>query len=252
MTDDGPQPKPASKLVGYLASMVIPLCVFGACLAVDLSASSRPADAGRTAHLALMAAVLQILVILAVAPWWSARLSGERAFGALIAALRVAAMTVSTTVLLLLLSWLQTQSAPLEFLKAQTVVLGVGLFVVGFSGVLRFVFRGATGAAVFTTLAGFLLTASPFWGNVLIQGAGESWKPWAIGFVVKATPISACASAVRYDLFREGEGMMYKLSAVSDYRYRLPAWWSYALIAGAAGILLIELASFIRTRQAAK
>ena len=232
-----------------LASLIIPIAIFCACLAIDLNTSTRlTSDIGRSSLLALAAAFMQLLVILTVVPWWSATLIGESSFGALLAAMRVTAMVVSTAFVIVLLTYLQAQGAVVEVLKVQAVVLGVGVFVVGAAASLRFLFRSVPGAAVFSTLAGVLLAATPFWGNILIQWANEAWKPWAIGFVVKATPLSACSSAVGYDLFRGKT--LYVLSAVSDYRYDLPTWWLYALIAGAAGILLMELAAFLRRRSA--
>jgi len=235
----------------WLAALWVPLAVFVVCLAVDLSASDRlTSDVGRGALLCLMAAVLQILFILSVAPWWGASLPARTAFGAVIAAGRLLAMTVSVTLLMLLLMLLQDHVTVAAPLKVQAVVLGTGMLVTGVAAALGMWFGRTAPAAWLTTFAGGVLFASPFWGNLLVQWTDGAAKPWAIGFVVKATPLSACASAVGYDLFR-GQ-MLYVLSAVSDHRHALPAWWAYALVTGAVGIALVALATTARRRPRAE
>ncbi|KPK98472.1 MAG: hypothetical protein AMK75_06950 [Planctomycetes bacterium SM23_65] len=222
----------------WLAVLVIPVAIALACFAIDLNASERlTSDIGRGPLLCLAAGVLELLVILSAVPWWSASLLERAAFGALIAACRVAAMTVAVTVLLFLLMFLQVRSTFVVALKVQVVVLCVGLLVTGVAGILRLLFRSTTAAALVTMLLGFAAFASPFWGNVFVQSAGEGAKSWAIGFVVKATPLSALASAVGYDLFRGR--MLYVLSAVSDYPHTLPTWWAYALATGRLSVLAL-------------
>ena len=124
-----------------------------------------------------------------------------------------------------------------------TGVQTCALPISGLSAALGAVFRSIRGAAGFTTLLCFALTASPFWGNLLIRWVGAGLKSLAIDFVACVTPIAACADAARYDLFR-GRAL-YTLSVVSDYPHAFAAWWLYALIAGVAGILLLSLAAII-------
>ena len=241
--------KRAAAAANWLAVLVIPVVLALACFAIDLNASERvTSDIGRGPLLCLAAGVMQLVVILSAVPWWSASLVERAAFGVLVAACRVAAMTVAVTVLLFLLMFLQVRSTFVVALKVQVVVLCVGLLVTGVAGILRLLFRSTTAAALVTTLLGFAALASPFWGNVLVQSVPEGAKSRAIGFVVKATPLSALASAAGYDLFRGR--MLYVISAVSDYRHTLPAWWAYALVTGMAGLLLIFLVTVIRRRSA--
>ncbi len=243
-----PRARPREKIVGWTTSMALPAAVFFAAVLVDLNASSRlTSDAGRPALLALAAGIMQIVLLLALAPWWGARLVEKEPFGALVAGIRVLAMTLATTLPLVVLMSLETHAAPLVVLKAQTVVLGVGLLAAGLAAALGAIFRSVRGVAAFTSLLGFALAASPFWGNVVVRWAPEVWKSCAVNFIAGVTPLSACADAVRYDLFRGR--MLYTISLVSDYPHRLPDWWLYALITAAAGILLLELAAFIRSRR---
>lgn len=235
----------------WLAVLVIPVLLFGACLAADLWASDRlTSDIGRGPLLFLLAAVMQLLVILSLVPWWSATLLDRTAFGGLIAALRMAAMTVSATVVLFVLALLQDHGAFGAMLKVQVVVLGVGLFLAGAAAVLRALLRSTAASGTVTMLLGYLALASPFWGNVLVQSAGGAWKSWAVALVVALTPLSACSSAVGYDLFRGR--MLYKLSVVSDFRHSLPAWWLYALVAAILGIVLLEVARLLSRRAPGK
>jgi hypothetical protein len=238
---------PASRRAEWSASLGIPLAVFVLCLVVEFHASPRlTAGAGRTAFLSLLAGLLQVLVMVSIVPWWSAGLLERNSFGTLIAALRAVTMTVSTTVLLLLLVYLEGGGGYAGTLKVQVVVLGVGLLAAGLAGGLRLVLRSTSAAGLLAMLLGYLALASPFWGNALVQAAGESWKPRAVDVVVTLSPMSACSSAVEYDLFRGR--MLYTLSVVSDYRYALPAWWAYALVAGMAGLALIVTVTSVSRR----
>jgi len=240
--------KRVSAAANWLAGLAVPLAVLLVCFAVDMTASERlTSDLGRSALLTLLAATLQILVILSVVPWWSAGLLEHHSFGTLIAALRVLTQTVSVTVLLLLLAFLQDRSAFADVFRAQTVVLCVGLLVAALAGLAQVALRRVKPAALVTTFLGFFLFASRFWGNVPVRWAGEAWRAWAVGFVAGVTPLSACASAVGYDLFRGR--MLYVRSVVSDYPHRLPEWWVYALVTGLAGVALMELAALIRRRS---
>ena len=248
-TEVGPA-KPPKLLTGanWLAGLVIPLGILAVCVAADLSASERlTSDVGRTALLYVLAALVELLVIISIVPWWSAGLVDRHSFGAVIAAFRVATMVLSTSLLLLVLGFLQDSWGFASLVKVQTVVLCVGLLAAGLAAFLQGLLRRVTGAALVTMLLGFGLISTPFWGNILVQCAGDAWRSWAIGVVVKATPISACSSAVGYDLFRGR--VLYVLSAVSDYRYALPEWWTYATVTGTAAIVLIELATLIRRQR---
>jgi hypothetical protein len=242
------KPETASRGAGWLASLVIPLAVFVVCLVVDLAASPRvTSDVGRAALLSLLASLLQVLVIVSVAPWWSAGLLERNSFGTVIAAFRVTTMTLSATVLLLLLVFLEGRGGFAGTLKVQVVVLCVGFLVAGLAGVLRLMLRSTTAAGVLAMLLGYLLVASPFWGNILVQAMSESRKSRAVDLVVKLTPMSACSSAVGYDLFRGR--MLYNLSVVSDYRHALPTWWAYGLVTGLAGLVLIGVVTSVRRRS---
>jgi hypothetical protein len=241
------KPNPASRRVEWSASLGIPLVVAALCFVVELLASPRlTSEAGRAALLSLLAGLFQLLVMVSIVPWWSAGLLDRNSFGTLIAALRVVTMTVSTTVLLLVLEYLEGSAGYAGTLKVQAVVLGVGLLAAGLAGTLRLVFRSTAAAGVLAMLLGYLALASPFWGNLLVQATGESWKSKAVDAVVNLTPMSACSSAVGYDLFRGR--MLYTLSVVSDYRYALPEWWAYGMATGIAGLALIVTVTKVRRR----
>ena len=241
------KPNPASRRVEWPASLGIPLAVVVLCFVVELQASPRlTSEAGRSALLSLLAGLFQVLVMVSIVPWWSAGLLERNSFGTLIAALRVVTMTVSTTVLLLALAYLEGRGGYAGTLKVQVVVLGVGLLAAGLAGTLRLVFRSTSAAGVAAMLLGYLALSSPFWGNILVQATSESWKSRAVDVVVKLTPMSACSSAVGYDLFRGR--MLYTLSVVSDYRYELPSWWAYGVATAVAGLALIVTVTRIRRR----
>ena len=242
------KPGPASRRrVEWSASLGIPLAVFILCLVVEFQASPRlTSEAGRAALLSLLAGLFQVLVVVSIVPWWSAGLLGRNSFGTLIAALRVVTMTVSTTVLLLLLASLEGGGSYTGTLKVQVVVLGVGLLAAGVAGGLRLVLRSTSAAGLLTMLLGYLALGSPFWGNTLVQAASETYKSLAVDLVVALSPMSACSSAVGYDLFRGR--MLYTLSVVSDYRYELPSWWAYGLFTGIAGLALIVTVTSVSRR----
>ena len=126
------KPNPASRRVERLASLGIPLAVVVLCFVVELQASPRlTSEAGRSALLSLLAGLFQVLVMVSIVPWWSAGLLDRNSFGTLIAALRVVTMTVSTTVLLLALAYLEGRGGYAGTLKVQVVVVGVGLLAAG-------------------------------------------------------------------------------------------------------------------------
>jgi len=247
-----PSPRPRGRALtrpaaDWLAGLVIPLAVVAVVFVLDLRADMKGAsDVLRSGLLSFTAGMLQLVVILAVAPWWSAGLVEKHAFGTLIAALRVTAMVVGATILLLLLAFVQDRDGFADLLKVQLVVLGVGLFVVGLSGGLRVLLRNTRAAAMLTSLPAFLVFATPFWGNVLIRLCGEVGRGWAWQFVVKVTPILACADAVPQDLFRHGERLLYESSLIIDAAAVFPAWWAYALITGLIGVALVWGVTFSR------
>jgi hypothetical protein len=244
---DIPAAQPRRRFAGWGTIAVVSVVIFLACVFVDLTASPNlTSSAGPSALLALMAGIMQVVALLALAPWWAATAAGAR-----VAALRVLACVAATGALVFVLLLFQTRLEPLALLRVQAVVLGAGLLTAGVSAALGAVFRSVRGAAAFTTIAGFAVAAIPFWGNILIRYPDASgWKSFAVAVVAKLSPLCACADAVGYDFFR-GDSL-YDLSVVSNYpSYRLPAWWLYALLSGAAGVLLLELAAFIRSRRAA-
>ena len=235
--------QPRRRFARWIAVVGVSVAIFLACVLVDLTASpDLTSSAGPSALLALMAGIMQVVALLALAPWWGTMLADAR-----VAALRVLACAAATGALVFVLVLFQMRVEPLALLRVQAVVLGAGLLAAGVSSVLGAVFRSVRGAAAFTTLAGFAVTATPFWGNILIRYAGDGWKSFAVAVVAKLSPLCACADAAGYDLFRGDT--LYDLSVISNYpSYRLPAWWLYALLTGAAGILLLGVAAVLRRR----
>ncbi len=151
-----------AKIAGWPITLVIPACVLVAAVLVDLNAGSRmTSDAARAALLALVAGIMQIVVLLALAPWWAARLVDDSPFGALVAGLRVFAMTLATALPLAALMVLETPAAALVVVKVQCVVLGTGLFAAGLAGALGALFRSIRGAAAFASLVETAKAALP-------------------------------------------------------------------------------------------
>lgn len=228
----------------WVAVIVVPLGVFVATLVADLNAGDRVLyNVDRFALLALFAAVIQCVILAATVPWWSAGLLDTGGFGALISALRVLAMTLATTVLLLVLALLQDRAGAGAMLKIQLVVFAWGLALAGLAGVLRVLLRRTTVAAVLTSVIGLLVVATPFWGNVLIAVAGRAGRVC----VVAATPLSAASDAVgqAYDVFHGR--LLYDLSVVgSGAAYALPVWWVWALVTGLVGVAMVVAVTFIR------
>ncbi len=226
------------------APWVIPLAVFAACLFFDLRSGEQAA--WRPARVAFMAGVIQCVAFLAMAPWWGAALALESPMGAWFAGLRVAVACAGSAALLALLMLFEAHPALPAVLRVEAAALGIGLLAAGLGAALGALFRSKRGVPAGVTLLGFALSATPFWGAAVIRLASEGWKPLACHFVTYATPISACADATGYDFYH---GAVYDALPVSDYSFFVvPQWWTWALVTGAAGIVLLGLSAAIRRR----
>ena len=230
----------------WLAGLVVPVLLAAAVLLVDLFTVA-PGTRGvmRSGLLAFYAALLQLVVVFAAVPWWSAGLLDRNDFGAFIAASRMVVMVAASTVLLAVVALVQDRGGYVELVKVQVVVASAGLLMAGLAGVLHALTRSVTFAGLATSLAGFVFLATPFWGNALIRACGEVGRGWAWQLVVKTTPMLACADAVSQDLLRHAP-RLYASSLLVDSARAFPAWWAYALVTALAGAALVWLVTFVR------
>ena len=243
------RPRRTLKVAEVLGIVLVPVAVAGTCLVIDLLAGNRTTQGlPRAALLHLFAGVLALVVMIAVLPWWSAsRFADWKGIGAVVTGFEIA--VALSAVLMAGVGLLHKQPCLREILHVHAIVMGVGLLLMGLTGILRCLFRSGSAAAFAVMLVGFAALSAPFWGNPIIRSASTERRAQVIDCVITATPVSACSSAVGYSLFRGYA--LYDLSLVADYHplHRLPAWWLYALIVGGAGAVLAALSGWVGSRQ---